>query len=265
VLAAIASLADDRASAAPGASVFRLAVLTLVNAASMVGFVIFAAVLMKRPLRRYVTAAPHVRWRLLVVGMGLAALATAPLVIAERLLTGGSDPIPVLAISPMLGDRLLYLASSLLLIPAAAAEELLFRGWLVRQVGTLLRRPVMLISVSGLLFSAAHFDFAPDAFLLRAVMGGSFAYMTLRLGGIELACGAHAVNNMMILLFLAPLSLHPEPAGDLSGLSLLRDVALVGGYVLITEIVARVGIVRAMAGVRDGEISPSWGVAAGVV
>ena len=33
-------------------------------------------------------------------------------------------------------------------------------------------------------------------------MGAGFAYMTLRLGGIEFSTGVHAANNLLIVLFI---------------------------------------------------------------
>jgi membrane protease YdiL (CAAX protease family) len=181
----------------------------------------------------------------------------SPLVAAERLLDPQGGAPPFLAVSTLPLDRIAYGLSALLLIPAAAAEELLFRGWLLRQAGAFLRRPLPLVAVSALTFSALHFDFAPDAFLTRAVMGAGFAYMTLRLGGIEFSAGAHAVNNLMIVLFLQPLDINPGGRADLSNFSIVEDLVLIGGYVLITELVARSTVLRRLAGVRERELSPA--------
>ena len=100
------------------------------------------------------------------------------------------------------------------------------------------------------------------AFLTRALMGAGFAYMTLRLGGVEFSTGAHAVNNMMIVLFVQPLAVGAVGGGDMSALSLAEDAALVGGYVLITELVARLPILRRLAGVAVGEVSGPAALAA---
>jgi membrane protease YdiL (CAAX protease family) len=93
---------------------------------------------------------------------------------------------------------------------AAAAEEVVFRGWLLKQMGAFTRNPALLIAINGLLFSAIHFDPNLDAFLVRLAMGVGLAWMTLRLGGIEFAIGAHAANNIVILLFIQPMSLKPD-------------------------------------------------------
>jgi hypothetical protein len=113
----------------------------------------------------------------------------------------------------------------------------------------------ILVVLTAILFAAAHFDFNPDAFLTRALMGAGFAYMTLRLGGIEFSTGVHAANNMLIVLFLEPLNLQAEhPA--LSAFSLLEDITLLVGYFLITEAVVHIPRLRRWAGVRGEELSP---------
>lgn len=248
------ALTDDRLSS-PVLAVMRLIIATAVDGGFLVVFVAFAAALAGQSLHAYLTAAFHIRWRLLGVSMLLSAAAMAPVVLADRLIGSGGAVPPVLGVSPLILDRVGYVAASLLLIPAAAAEELFFRGWLLRQSAAFLRNPVGLILLNAVLFSALHFDFNPDAFLTRALMGGAFAYMTLRLGGVEFSTGVHAVNNIMVLLFIQPLNLAQAAPSQMSAWSLLEDAALVVGYVLITELVARHGGLRRLAGVRDEEVS----------
>jgi membrane protease YdiL (CAAX protease family) len=236
-------------------SVARLALAAGSDGVALVVFVAFAAVVVHRSFRDYVTAAIRVRWRLAALAMALAFAGMAPVVLLERMSFPAGDVPPFLGVSPALGDRVIYALSTLLLIPAAAAEELFFRGWLLRQTAAFLRRPLALILAPALLFSAAHFDFNPDAFLARALMGAGFAYMTLRLGGIEAACGVHAMHNMLIVLFLQPLSFDTAAEGDVSMVSLIEDLALLAGYVALTEAVARAPFLRWLGGVSERELS----------
>jgi len=232
----------------------RLSLTSLVDGGFLLVFTAFAAAVGREPLHRSITAAPRVRYRLLIVGLGLACIALTPIIVAERVF-GGETTLPILAVSPSWGGRALYAGASLLLIPAAAAEELVFRGWLLRRVAAFAPPPGILVVLTAILFAAAHFDFNPDAFLTRALMGAGFAYMTLRLGGIEFSSGVHAANNMLIVLFLEPLNLQAEhPA--LSAFSLLEDITLLVGYFLITEAVVHVPLLRRWAGVRRAELSP---------
>ncbi len=229
-----------------------------VNGVVALTFVAVAAAFARRPLHNYLTSAPRVRWRLLLVGLGLGALALTPVLFFDRALSGSNSAMPVTSLSPDLWGRLAYAATSLLFIPAAAAEEIFFRGWCLRQVAAFSKRPAYMMIATALTFSALHFDFNPDSFLTRALMGVGFAYMTLRLGGVEFSTAVHATNNILIILFVAPLTLQPpEQAASITAESLLVDVAMVVGYLAITEIVARWPTLRRWADVRSSELSPS--------
>jgi hypothetical protein len=250
-----ARMADVRAGGL-ALTLLRLGVATATDGGFLLAFVAVAAFVARRRLRAYVTAAPHIRWRLFAMGVVLSALFMAPLVAADRLLSSGGTALPILTISPLPAGRFVYALSTLLLIPAAAAEELFFRGWLLRQMAAFSRRPAVLIGVTALIFSAVHFDFSPDGFLTRALMGAGFAYMTLRLGGIEFSAGVHTINNTLIVLFLQPLSLDTAAASpNITAGSALEDIALIAGYILITEVVARAPLLRRWAGLRSEVVS----------
>lgn len=234
-----------------------MTVAVATNLPFVLAFVALAALIFHRRFVRYVTASVAVRWRLLFTGLLLSAAAIAPVMLMDKLLSRDSVPIPMLAVSPHLLDRGVYvLAATLLLIPAAAAEEVLFRGWMLRQIAAFTRRPAALIFFTAIAFSALHGDFSPGALITRALMGAGFAYMTLRLGGVEFSTGAHAANNILIVLFAEPLTLKTltQPS-KLSIGSAAEDVALIAGYIIITEAVARWTALRRLAGVRFDEVS----------
>jgi len=217
-----------------------LGLLAFVNGGMALAFVSVAALLQRRRLVSYFTAAPRFRWRLLVLGLGLFAVTIGPLLLASAALDPKAPGAPILAISPGLGGRLIYAAMvvSLFLI-AAAAEELVFRGWLTKVVGAWFPDPRVVLVLSGLLFSAIHLDPNLDAFLMRLAMGVGLAWMTLRLGGIEFAIGAHAANNIMILLFIQPMTLKPEPPHAFPPETLVIAPLMLAGYVALAEIAAR--------------------------
>jgi len=89
------------------------------------------------------------------------------------------------------------------------------------------------------LFSLVHGEFAPDPFLTRALMGAGFVYMTLRLGGIEFSTGAHAANNILIVLFIQPLTLKAPEATGVSVASTIQELFLFASYVVMAEVTAR--------------------------
>lgn len=219
---------------------FVLSLLAFVNGGMALAFVGVAALLHRRRLMSYFTAAPRFRWRLLLLGLGLFALTIGPLLLASAALDPKAPGAPILAISHDLGGRLAYLAMVVsLLLVAAAAEELVFRGWLVKVVGAWFPDPRMVLVLSGLLFSAIHFDPNLDAFLVRMAMGVGLCWMTLRLGGIEFAVGAHAANNIVILLFVQPMALKPEAAHAFPPETLVIAPLMLAGYVALAEITAR--------------------------
>ena len=247
---------DPHAQSLPVA-VLRLLIATGTDGLTMLVFVAVAAALAGHALRRYVTAAPTIRWRLLLAGVVLGMIALVPAVVADRGLGGDGVASPLTAISKGWDGRLVYAAASLMFIPAALAEELVFRGWLLRQFAALTQRPSLLLLSAGVVFSAIHLDFSPDGFVTRVAMGAGLAYMTLRLGGVELAAGVHAANNIMIVLFVEQLG--PLAVGGGTGLTVgvvVSDLVMLAVYVALAEAVARIGPLSRLLGVRARELSP---------
>lgn len=219
---------------------FVLALVAATNGGMALAFVGVAAMLHHRSLLSYFTAAPRFRWRLTLLGLALFAVVIGPLVLVSAALDPKAAGAPILAISPDPAGRLAYaVVVVVLFLAAAAAEELVFRGWLAKVVGAWFPDPRVVLVLSGLLFSAIHFDPNLDAFLVRLAMGMGLAWMTLRLGGIEFAVGAHAANNILILLFIQPMSLKPEPPHAFPPETLVIAPLMLAGYVALAEIVAR--------------------------
>jgi uncharacterized protein len=225
-----------------------LVLATATNCPMAATFLGIAALIAGRPIMRYITLAPRYRWRMTLLGIGLSCLVIGPVVAVGQLSDPHAQPAPILSLATTPPERVFYALACLLLIPAAAAEEVVFRGWLLRQSAALTRNPVFLMAANGILFSAVHGEFAPDPFLTRALMGAGFVYMTLRLRGVEFSIGAHAANNMMIVLFIQPLSLTPTASTGISGASLFQDVFLFVSYVAMTELTARWAPLRRWSG-----------------
>ena len=212
-----------------------LAVPGATSGALTLTFVALAGIMAHHPVSAYVTAAPRPRARLLLAGLLLSAAVLAPPISWSTGCSSPADALPLMRVSPLPIGRAFYaVAAVLLLIPAAAAEELFFRGWLLRQIAAFTRRSSVLIIATALLFAAAHITFDgrhiyldPGAFVTRALLGAGFAYMTLRLGGIEFSTGVHATNNILIVLFIEPLTLKTAAAPtDLTTGSIVEDVML---------------------------------------
>ena len=95
----------------------------------------------------------------------------------------------------------LLLVMALLVTPfQAAGEELLFRGWLVQNVGGYFARPVagLVVStvVSAALFGLAHGSPDPWVLLSIATLAVAACLANWRTGGLEAGIAMHAVNNV---------------------------------------------------------------------
>lgn len=103
---------------------------------------------------------------------------------------------------------------SMALFPVqAASEELAFRGWLTQTLGQFVRRRWVLVLVVALIFALAHAPYAGwFVFPVYIIMSLGLSSLTLLDQRIELAIGAHAANNIFVVivsLFLsAPLQRH---------------------------------------------------------
>src|SRR5580658_5417634 len=147
------------------------------NVLPMFAFIGVAALIQRRSVKGLSTAAPHFRWRMLLVGLGFSVLVIGPFLALGQMMDPTAGPPPILSVSTDGGQRLIYgLVCIAGFIPAAMGEEILFRGWLLRQSSNLTRNAAALLILNGVVFAAAHFDFAPDAFLERAVLGAGLAY-----------------------------------------------------------------------------------------
>jgi len=245
-------IGDDGATLQSALALLTLATATNVPVAAV--FIIVATAIAGRRFTSYVTAAPKIRWKLLASGLLLSFAVIGPLVAASQLLDPHAAPAPLFSLAKDWPGQVGYaVACFALLIPAAAAEELLFRGWLLRESAALSRNPVFLMALNGVLFSAVHAigapsELAPGPFLTRALMGAGFVYMTLRLGGLEFSTGAHAANNILIVLFIQPLSTKATPPGGFGLDSVFQDTFLFVSYLLMAEFVARWPLLRRWSG-----------------
>jgi membrane protease YdiL (CAAX protease family) len=215
------------------------------NVLPIFAFVAVAVLICGGRWKSFLTAAARYRWRLTAAGVGMSAILIGPFVAIGQWMDPKAAPPPLFSIASDPTQQAIYcLVCVLAFFPAALGEELLFRGWLLRQTSAISRNAIALMIVNGALFAAAHAQFEPDAFLERWIMGAGFTYMTLRVGGIELSTGAHFANNLMIVLFLEPLTLKQPPDNGLNPDIFLPFVGLFVAYVAMAELAVRWGPLR---------------------
>ncbi|MBB5813075.1 CPBP family intramembrane glutamic endopeptidase [Streptomyces collinus] len=129
-----------------------------------------------------------------------------------RCLLAGLLPILLLTVTSFLlpddsGDSgtwvgwrsfLTALAVLALLVPLqAAAEEYVFRGWLLQAVGAFVRSPWFAVIPQAVLFAAAHGWGTRWGFLGLLVNGLVAGLLTIRTGGLEAAIALHVLNNLL--------------------------------------------------------------------
>jgi len=231
-------------------SLFILAVLAGINLGAAVGFVFAAGAIHHRKITDYINRGEPLRWRLLIGGLVLVGVVMIAVVAASALAGEAIDP-PLWKVSPNLVGRSLYGVMAVgLLVLAAAAEELVFRGWLLKQSAAYVRDPIVLMLLNGLLFAAIHLDPNIDAFLVRAAMGMGLTWMALRLGGIELGIGAHAANNAVILLLIRPMTTRPDATHEFKAGLIASALVVLAGFIGVAELSVRWPALRRWTGVR---------------
>ncbi|MFF7867384.1 CPBP family intramembrane glutamic endopeptidase [Streptomyces qaidamensis] len=129
-----------------------------------------------------------------------------------RCLLAGLLPILLLTVTAFLlpddsGDSgtwvgwrsfLTALAVLAVLVPLqAAAEEYVFRGWLLQAVGAFVRSPWFAVIPQAVLFAAAHGWGTRWGFLSLLVNGLVAGLLTIRTGGLEAAIALHVLNNLL--------------------------------------------------------------------
>jgi membrane protease YdiL (CAAX protease family) len=173
---------------------------TLVSLILMIPALALAALIMgPKPIGLLSSVAGRIRWRWLAVCTGVAlAVFLASLAVSTGI--GFFFPEEAAA-APVQQDTtilLVMLALSLLAVPfQAAAEEYVFRGFLMQAIGSWLRHPAFAILLPVPLFVLGH-GYDPLGQTDVAIFAIFAGWISWRTGGLEAAIAVHAINNMTI-------------------------------------------------------------------
>ena len=206
--------------------------------AMALGILLAAALTYRRPIKDFLW--PGRRFDAGQLGSGFLAMACICMILIPIYLAMGSEWAPPV-LNPLYLDhtRLTYVLAMIVgLFVAAAAEEVVCRGVLLRLTGLITRRPLVLCLINGVIFSAIHMDPDPVSFVARAVSGGVWTWAALRLGGLEFAVGAHLANNLVIALFLEPMS-QAAVSRESAWIDLAPEVLTTVVMIIMIERVAR--------------------------
>ncbi|MET8144675.1 CPBP family intramembrane glutamic endopeptidase [Sphaerisporangium sp. NPDC005288] len=201
-------MSDDRLFGQP---VFELAVLLLSIAVVLPVVFLTAWLVQRRRPGTLSSVAGRLRWRwlLLCVGVAFGALILGQAAMIATYAVTGED-IGALFGWAGWGRFLPGLVVILLLVPfQAAAEEYMFRGWVIQAFGAYVRTPWPGILLGAALFTSLHAytDWGIlDVFSFGVLMG----WLAVRTGGLEAPIALHVVNNVLSFLPAAA-------AGELEG------------------------------------------------
>lgn len=167
-----------------------------------------------RPVRTLLTSAPGFRWGRFFKAMLIWGLLAGMIALVEALLYPGRYTLTFNA-----GELLPYILPALLLIPfQTSAEEFFMRGYILQNVGLKIKNIWVLSTLSGIIFTLPHLwnpEVAVDALLVPLFyfsFGFFAALISLKDGGLELALGMHASNNLFTLLVNYANSALPNPS-----------------------------------------------------
>jgi membrane protease YdiL (CAAX protease family) len=156
---------------------------------------------------------PGIRWRYLLVCLGIAVLSLNGVLLLSQLAVPGR--LATGAQPGFWGFLIVIVLTSPL---QAAAEEIFFRGYLMQALGSLVARPWFGVVVSSVLFALLHGTQNLPLFVDRLAFGLLAGVLVWRTGGLEAGIAAHVVNNVCAYVF----------AGLTTGIATLKAVKEIG-------------------------------------
>lgn len=191
-----------------------------------------------RPIGYLSSVAGRLRWgwlgRTALISFGVFVVTFSVMLGVNEL----TDPSEIDA--PSLGGRvLLAIVLVVLIVPfQAAAEEYVFRGYLMQLVGSWSRFAFLPVVISTPLFVAGH-GYELWGLLDVGLFGLTAAVLTIRTGGLEAAIAAHTANNVLLFVLDALGMLSASGDEDAGPVDLVPTIVSSIVIVLLVEWAAR--------------------------
>lgn len=187
-----------------------------------------AARIHRRPWSSFLWVGARPSLRQFGVGAAAGGAVVSALLFGYGWLEGEPLLFPVFDAAYPLPQRMAYaLAAPVALFVAALAEEVLFRGLVLQMTAAFTRRVTVICLVNGVLFAALHLYADPVVFLSLTLSGALWAWVTLELGGIAFATGAHTAHNLGLAWLAQPFTLDWNVAPSASPTLLVFDLVMV--------------------------------------
>jgi membrane protease YdiL (CAAX protease family) len=180
------------------------------------------------------SVAGRIRWRWMLLCAGVA-LVVYIVVSGLSFLLPADEAAAGSPVAP--DDNPAFLASLLvvlLFVPfQSAAEEFVFRGYLMQTVGRWLKHPAWAILLPVPLFVLGHvYDWTGQVSV--GVFAIAAGWLTWRTGGLEAAIALHVVNNLVAFGF-SVFGLSDASATETSLVSLLSSIVMIAAFVAAVE------------------------------
>lgn len=203
--------------------------------AMFAGLFIAVHFLHKRQFRTLITPMEKLNWKLLWKGFSVYFMLAAVATLLESTMHPENYQMTV-----DWKQFLIFLPIALVVTPIqAAAEELLFRGYIMQGLGLRTRLVAVPVIGSSLIFMLAHFwnpemqgDEAALLPLLYFLLALFLAIITVKSNSLELAIGVHAANNLFTVLIMNYAN-SALPAPSLFTTSEIDPVASLVSFLLI--------------------------------
>lgn len=191
----------------------------------IIGIWITVKLIHKKTLRQVVTGRVTFDYSRVLCAIGIGALIPISFLALDRLFFHSEITFR----SPNPWEYVTFLLFAIVLTPYQAGfEEVFFRGYLVQGVSLLTRNRFVLVATSCVLFMVPHllnpepYEYGFGPYVSSMLIFGAFVSLfTLLDGGIELAVGYHAINNLWLAL-IANTEITPMPTPSLFVISIDR-------------------------------------------
>lgn len=186
----------------------------------------------------FITRAKRFRWEMFAAGFALLLVIQVCALITTVGLSAPTNPFIQLPYWPY---AVAFCVIALLFsIPAVLGEEVIFRGLILTQTRRSFNVQLLVVVGSAAVFSFAHLQWDYLELSMRFVAGLAYAWSAIRLGGLELAFGAHLAKSASLVWLLGPPGEHRWQDRDyeiLVAMVFATSIALVA----LVEVLARRG------------------------